>query len=488
MKVVILLGGVARRGSWTIALLLLPLLASPAAAEGPFQEGAHDIPDTLVVGPDDTFVLGPGTSLAGRGSLEVHGRLEARGEPGWPVQVAIPIRLLSDKAHVVSHARLWGVNGTAVHVENGTLRLDDVLFEAGGTGLDLAGAAVAQGANVTFRAHADAGLSVGPQARADLSNVRFEDNGVGARVLPGGTLRLEAVRAAGNRLHLDAQVAPPAADGPRVLLLGADVGATGPGGTMGIRLRAAPGAVPSSAPGFMLFGGRVHDAAVGLQATGPDLRVRVEGAAIEGNGVGLSLSQAAVELKDVRLGNARDVEGGETSQVVLENVTRLPGPEAAPAGAASTGAAPWPAWVPWVAMASVLVVAGAILWTARAPRPAPLVVPAPAVTPLPPVEDAPDPGDAQEAPAPSPPPLAAAASGLGMQERRILADIVANPDTAQAAVGERLGLSRQAVHYHVKKLEAKGLIRKTTKGRETQCRAVEGAASVLAEPPAASET
>jgi predicted transcriptional regulator len=54
-------------------------------------------------------------------------------------------------------------------------------------------------------------------------------------------------------------------------------------------------------------------------------------------------------------------------------------------------------------------------------------------------------------------------------ERRILDDVLAHAGTAQAAVAARLGLSRQALHYHVKKLEARGLLSKTPEGRETRC-------------------
>ena len=483
------------RRPWTVVLLLaLPLLLSPAAAQPAFGPGGHYIEDALVVAPGETFVLGPGTSLTGPGSLEVWGRLEVRGEPGRLAQVALPIRLRGDAAHVVAHARFWGVNGTAVSLENGTLRLDRVLFEAGGVGLDLAGPVSAEGADVTFLGLAEAGLSVGPEARAELSRALFEDNGEGARVRAGGALLLSDARAKGNRAHVLADVAPPGPEGPRVVLRDADLGATAQGSEGGLRLRAASEEENASvsAPGVLVAGGRLHDAALAVNASGRGLRVRIEGASIEDNVVGVALAQATAELKDVRLGNVRDLDA-PSSLLLLENVTYVPRPQADAAAGGAPAPVPWPWYVPWLAMLGVALVAGAILWTSpwtpyawrartrRRPPPqphapawrSPLAPPPPAPPEAPPMDDA------EEAPGPAAPPPVVAPGDLGAQERRILADILAHPDTAQAAVGERLGLSRQAVHYHVKKLEAKGLIRKTTKGRETQCRAEPGAAAAL---------
>ncbi|HWG92484.1 MAG TPA: winged helix-turn-helix transcriptional regulator [Candidatus Thermoplasmatota archaeon] len=54
-------------------------------------------------------------------------------------------------------------------------------------------------------------------------------------------------------------------------------------------------------------------------------------------------------------------------------------------------------------------------------------------------------------------------------ERQIFEDILAHPGSPQAMVAERLGLSRQALHYHIKRLSARGYIRKVSQGRETLC-------------------
>lgn len=59
--------------------------------------------------------------------------------------------------------------------------------------------------------------------------------------------------------------------------------------------------------------------------------------------------------------------------------------------------------------------------------------------------------------------------GLRKAERDIFDAIALNPGSPQTLVAERLGLSRQALHYHIKKLEGQGLIRKVSQGRETLC-------------------
>ncbi|HVL49326.1 MAG TPA: winged helix-turn-helix transcriptional regulator [Candidatus Thermoplasmatota archaeon] len=63
------------------------------------------------------------------------------------------------------------------------------------------------------------------------------------------------------------------------------------------------------------------------------------------------------------------------------------------------------------------------------------------------------------------PPVAA----LRKIERDVFEDIAANPGSTQARIAERLGLSRQALHYHIKKLERMGYISKVAQGRETYC-------------------
>ncbi len=54
-------------------------------------------------------------------------------------------------------------------------------------------------------------------------------------------------------------------------------------------------------------------------------------------------------------------------------------------------------------------------------------------------------------------------------EREIYDYMGANPGTTQSDIAKALGLSRQALHYHVKKLDKRGFLRKVTQGRETLC-------------------
>ena len=58
---------------------------------------------------------------------------------------------------------------------------------------------------------------------------------------------------------------------------------------------------------------------------------------------------------------------------------------------------------------------------------------------------------------------------LRKTEREIYDDILAHPGSPQSEVAARLGLSRQALHYHIKKLETQGFISKVAQGRETLC-------------------
>lgn len=52
-------------------------------------------------------------------------------------------------------------------------------------------------------------------------------------------------------------------------------------------------------------------------------------------------------------------------------------------------------------------------------------------------------------------------------ERQIYETILAHPGSAQSHLAQKLGLSRQALHYHIKKLEKSGFISKVPQGRET---------------------
>jgi predicted transcriptional regulator len=67
------------------------------------------------------------------------------------------------------------------------------------------------------------------------------------------------------------------------------------------------------------------------------------------------------------------------------------------------------------------------------------------------------------------------ASTLREAERQIYELILGNPGLPQRTLATRLGLSRQSVHYHIKKMETAGFITKVPNGRETLIFATEGA-------------
>lgn len=58
-------------------------------------------------------------------------------------------------------------------------------------------------------------------------------------------------------------------------------------------------------------------------------------------------------------------------------------------------------------------------------------------------------------------------TALRSVEREILNVIIATPGKPQSAIAADLGVSRQSLHYHIKKLESQGFITKVPRGRET---------------------
>ena len=55
-------------------------------------------------------------------------------------------------------------------------------------------------------------------------------------------------------------------------------------------------------------------------------------------------------------------------------------------------------------------------------------------------------------------------------ERLILREIENNPTINQSQLARRMNLTRQAVHYHIRKLTNKGMVTTEKRGRETHCR------------------
>jgi hypothetical protein len=249
---------------------------------------------------------------------------------------------------------------------------------------------------------------------------RLEDArvwGVGGTALDarGGNLTIERSAFAENGRHLLVETTASVND--------SDFGATVDG----------PGVIVRGEGAALLERNVFHDAGVALRVEGG--RVASRGDAFHGNRVGVSVANATVDL----VGDAFDKEA---------DVERGPGANVSLVGATFGTTAPAPSR--WLAPAALALAAGGALagayaWGRRRGR-------APAAA----------------APA-TPPPAVDLGAPLRPTERRVLEDLAAHPGSAQSAAAQRLGLTRQALHYHVKKLAARGLVRKEARGRETLC-------------------
>lgn len=395
-------------------LLALTVFLTVGAAQEPVT-GAIFVDPGLEVNEGETLVLGPGAVLTGPGRVEIRGTLDARGTPGAPVQLAVPVILLGNGSATLRHVRAWGVDEAALTVQGGTLTLEHVVVEGNGVGVHVArGVLVAT--NLTLREHADAALRLGPGAEATVRAASFASNA-------------RHVDANGSRLALlDARLDAPTAPGPALLARDADArtrNVTFDGGDVAVRLEGPHARLASTDDEF--------------------LRVRVA----------LQLAEGEANLTRPRFATLeRDVDAGPDARLQFTDARFTPAIVAAPH---PPGGFTVPAW--WVLGGALVLGTGGVAFARLRPRPAP-----PAPPPEPPAP-------------PAPPDLSAPLTDI---ERRILRDVAAHPGTAQAAVAQRLGMTRQALHYHVKKLEARRLLRKEAHGRETRCTIAPGVEALLA--------
>ena len=408
---------------WGLALVLLTVLSTVGAAQEPLT-GTINVDPSLVVKEGERLVLGPGAVLTGPGPVQVWGSLEARGTAANPIEFQVPVEVLGPNATVLlQHVRLWGVRGAAVSLQGGAVTIEDALFEGNEVGIraDAPEGVVLSLRNATLRDHADAAALLDGRLDVLMRNVTLATN---ARHLQLGTTD-------GARFVLeDARIRAPTTRAPSLLVRAVGNAtvetreATFDGGDVAVRLE----------------GDGVHYAS----ESDAFLRVRV----------GLSLDAGEATVTRARFDAfERDVDAGPAARLSFRDVRFTPAAVAAPAPASPVGGSAW-----WV-LGGALVLVGAVVAYARLrPRAAP--------APLPVVE----------APAPLPPDLASPISDV---ERRILRDVAEHPGTAQAAIAQRLGVTRQALHYHVKKLEARRLIRKEAHGRETRCTLAAGAEVLL---------
>jgi hypothetical protein len=310
--------------------------------------------------------------------------------------------------------------------------------------------------DTVFRDHAGEALYVEEGARVWLDNVSFTGNGRGITVYSTGGFRLNDSTFAGNTQHVVIDLFPWSQLGETRLARNRfDPPTPTPARPPGILLRDAQALVQDSTQRTIhLESNRIEGAPIGLRAEGSGLVVLSTNDTLIDNAIGLSVQAATVRVTGGTFGNDRDIEG--SGHITFDDVTYLR-QGAVPPDAAVAGRT----WVAWLVGGALFVLAlGAFVLLRRSHR-APLDrspprTPASPLSPVPPL-------------APRSLPFVALEPPLTSVERRILEDIVAHPGTPQRAVADRLGTTRQALHYHVKKLEARGLVSKTVEGRETKC-------------------
>lgn len=458
----------------TVVALLLLTVPAGLAQEGPsLPRGAIRLDEPIEVAAGETLVIGPGTSLTGSANVTVWGTLLVNGTPGDPAEFNVPVRVLEGGRAELRQARIWGVNSTALEVFGGTVELADVLFEGNTRGAIVKGQSRLTVRDVVFRDHTGEALYVEESARAHLSRTTFSGNGRGVTVYSARAFHVNDSDFVANGQHLVVDFGPWSVPGEDILLARNAFRAPAPTPAQlpSIVLRHAQTLVDEGDTRLVrMDSNRIEGAPTGVSIEGRALAVESVNDTFVDNGVGLSVSQSVVRLTRPTFGNDRDVEGSARLQVDDATYLRSGGSFPAPVDAPR-------AWLPWALVATgVLLIAVAAFLVprvARRAKPARVPSPAPAASLAPPSSLAPSP----------PTPLAPSsetAVALTDTERRILEDILAHPGTAQRDIAERLGYTRQALHYHVKKLEARRLVVKRVEGRETRCEVPPAVASLVA--------
>lgn len=441
------------------ALLVLLVLTVPSAAQAGNLElsGSYPLTEDLVLGPGDTLTIHAGAFVSGPARILVSGVLIIDGSPTDRAEVTVPIVLAGNASSSLSNARLWGINSTALTIRGANVTLSGVAFEGNGVGLDASDVPRLVVRDSLFRAHASDAARVTGASDVLMENVSFEDGQLGLSLTLDDS---STVIIRDSNFERNAQHA--------LVLLGA-----GPADVRFERVTFGPPSAGAAGalPALTLRGPAVPDGTprrvtlTNDSFLAGDTALRVEGAGflVESsfdkfvrNRIGVSLWGANVTLRNDSFHELEhDIEGAASSTLRIVDVVFTPS-AVAPVATESpaVGLAPWalPVVLALVATGGAL----ALLRRKAPPMPSPAAKPAP----LPVLADLP--------------------ASLRPLERRILEDLLATPGSAQSAVAFRLGLSRQALHYHVKKLEVRGLLTKTAHGRETKCFAAPGVAEALA--------
>lgn len=459
------MAGLSLGAALTVALLGVLTFQAAAQEGGTYPSGPSSLTDSLEIPAGETLRIGPATVVTGSGNITVWGTLLVNGTAGSPAELSVQVRVMEGGRAEFRQARLWGVNATAIEIAGGEVLLRDSLVEASARGVLVKGSGRLEAADTVFRKHAGEAIYLEGDAVARVDHATFSENGRGATLYSARQLHINDSTFVANGQHLVVDLGPWSASGADILLARDrfDAPAPTPAQLPSIVLRHDAPLVDAGEERLVrLDSNRIAGAPVGMRVEGRALAVESVNDSFLDNGVGLSVQLSRVQLRHTTFGNDRDLEG--SGRVSIDDATYLRDrtPSFAPEGASAS-------WLPWAIGAGLVVLLGAALLVPRlarrAPEPPPTPVDRPDPTPL-----------AEPKPTPVEPDLGAAISAT---ERRILEDILDHPGTAQRAVADRLGYTRQALHYHVKKLEARGLVRKTVEGRETRCEVPPAVASLL---------
>lgn len=421
---------------------------------GTLPSGLLYVPaEGIEVGVGETLKVGPATKVYGIGQLRVWGNLTVKGDPASTANFTVPIVVFPGGRVDMEDAHVWTINTTAIQARSATLRLSRVLFDGNNRALLASGSSDVVVSDSVFRDHAGEAVYVEEEADVTLERVEFSGNGRGVTVYSASRFLLNGSSFRDNGQHLVIDLGPWSTSGD-FMLSNDSFGPPSPTAAQlpGILLRHDPPLVEEASQRVVrLDSNRIEGAVVGLRAEGRGLIVQSRNDSFVDNDIGVSVQLATVSVIGGTFANDRDVAG--SGRVTLDGVTYLRPDALAITPSAGTR------WVPW-AVVGVVVLLGVLTFVAMKLR---RRVSAPSFGLH--IESA-----APASVAPTPPAIRPEeGAALTAVERRILDDILAHPGTPQRAVADRLGTTRQALHYHVKKLEARGLVHKAIEGRETRC-------------------
>ncbi|HET6405883.1 MAG TPA: hypothetical protein VFH78_14665, partial [Candidatus Thermoplasmatota archaeon] len=426
-----------RLAAAALTVALVAVLTLPAGA----QEGATLPPgpiyltEGIEVKAGETLRIGPGTTLTGPGNITVWGTLLVNGSNGRAPEFSVQIRVLGDGYAELRHARVWGVNATALEVFGGGMTLHDVLVEGNTRAALVKGSGRLVATDTVFRDHAGEAIYVEERAHVRLDRATLSGNGRGATVYSASLFHANDSSFASNGQHLVVDLGPWSQAQADILLARNrfSAPASTPAQLPSIVLRHDPPFVDAGEERTVrLASNTVQGAPVGLRIEGRGLVVESANDSYLDNDVGISIQQSTVTLTGPTFGNVRDVEG--SGRLSVNDATYLRG--SSPTLAPEAPPSPWPRWTLWGG--GLVVLAALALLVPRLARRAPPPPPArparapPAPPPVrAPVMDAvaPEAPDAAPPP-PAPPAQPDLATAISAVERRILEDILAHPGTA----------------------------------------------------------